>query len=293
MITILVTGANGQLGNEIRKLSINFKHFEFVFTDVEDLDITNISDIRTFFSVHEIHYIINCAAYTNVDKAESDIENAEKINAFAVKNLAEISKQNKIPLIHISTDYVFDGESAVPYTENDLPEPQSVYGMTKLKGEEFAKTAFSYLIIRTSWLYSSFGNNFVKTMLRFGKERDEIHVVSDQTGSPTYAEDLAAAILKILQDTSGGLVEFQSGIYNFSNEGACSWYEFAQEIMHLAHLDCIVKPILTKDYPTSAKRPKYSLLDKTKIKETFGVKIPFWKDSLDKCLNRIFETEKE
>ncbi len=291
MITILVTGANGQLGNDIRKLSTHFNQFEFVFTDVEELDITNMSDIRTFFSKQKMHFIINCAAYTNVDKAENDIENAEKINAFAVKNLAEISKQYKIPLIHISTDYVFDGDGNVPYKENAVCNPQTVYGKTKLQGEKYAVNGFNAVIIRTSWLYSSFGNNFVKTILRYGKERKELNVVSDQIGSPTYAEDLASAVLKILAQMNKNPQHDFSGIYHYSNEGACSWFDFAQEIILLANLNCKVKPILTKDYPTPTKRPKYSLFDKTKIKDTFGIQIPLWKDSLIKCLSIIAEKE--
>ncbi|NPA68469.1 MAG: dTDP-4-dehydrorhamnose reductase [Chlorobi bacterium] len=286
MPKILITGANGQLGNEIKKISNNFKYFDFIFTDVDDLDITDIKKIEDFYYSQKFDFIVNCAAYTAVDKAETEPEIAEKINAFAVKNLAEISRENKIPLVHISTDYVFDGKSKIPYKEDDAVNPQSVYGKTKLKGEEFAKTAYEYFIIRTSWLYSSFGNNFVKTILRLGREREELKIVSDQTGSPTYAEDLAFAVLKMLQKISGFSGSY-SGIYHFSDEGSCSWYEFAKEITKISGIDCNILPISTEEYPVPAKRPEYSLLDKSKIKTTFDIDIPFWKDSLKRCLKEL------
>ncbi|MCF6184557.1 MAG: dTDP-4-dehydrorhamnose reductase [Bacteroidales bacterium] len=291
MNKILVTGANGQLGNEIRKISFSRKNFNFYFTDVDELDITKLENIQSFCSENKFDYIINCAAYTNVDKAESDKVNAEKINAEAVKNLSEISQKYKIPLIHISTDYVFDGKSNIPYKENDKTNPRSVYGKTKLQGEEFAKKAYKGIIIRTAWLYSSFGNNFVKTMLRLGKERNEINVVSDQKGSPTYAEDLARAILEIVKQTTENQEHNFSGIYHYSDEGSCTWYEFAKEIMQKANLKCKVNPVSSDEYSAPVKRPEYSLLDKTKIKETFNVKIPFWKDSLKKCLILLSENE--
>ncbi len=285
--TILVTGANGQLGNEIKQLTGKFMKFNFLFTDVEDLDITNKSAVHNFYTKNKFDYIVNCAAYTNVDKAENDFKNAENINANAVKILAEISKQYKIPFIHISTDYVFDGESEIPYKENDKTNPQSVYGKTKLLGENYAKQAFSYYIIRTSWLYSVYGNNFVKTMLRLGKERDKLNVVADQIGSPTYAGDLAFSVLEIIRKISDEPEKYPSGIYHFSNEGACSWYEFAKEIMSVAKINCTVNPVSSEEYPTAAKRPKYSLLDKTKIKEIFDTEVPFWKDSLKRCLKQL------
>ena len=289
MPKILVTGANGQLGNEIKVRTSDYKNFDFIFTDVDELDITKFSDIQKFYSENKFEGIINCAAYTNVDKAENDIINAENINTNAVKNLAKISGQYQLPFIHISTDYVFDGESHIPYTEDAETHPQSVYGITKLKGEEFAKNAYKYFIIRTSWLYSSFGQNFVKTMLRLGKEKDEINVVSDQIGSPTYAADLALAVLEITLQTFKIPENNLSGIYHFSNEGSCSWAEFANEIMNVANLNCKINQVPSEAFPTIAKRPKYSLLNKSKIKEIFGIKVPFWKDSLKNCLLKMNE----
>ncbi len=287
MKTILVTGANGQLGNELKQCKNEFPEFLFIFTDVEELDLTNKEAVEAFYSENKFDIIINCAAYTNVDKAETDKEKAFLINAEAVRNLSTLSVNKKLTLIHISTDYVFEGSSEKPYKEDDKTNPQSVYGETKLKGEEFAKMSYNYLIIRTSWLYSSFGNNFVKTMLRLGQERPEINVVSDQIGSPTYAYDLAFAILTILRKINSGKLENFSGIYHFSNEGFCSWYDFAIEIMKLAGLNCKVNPISTEFYPTPAKRPKYSLMDKSKIKEKFGIDILDWKISLEKCIQLL------
>ncbi len=286
MFKILITGAKGQLGSEIKQIKDNFPSFHFIFTDIEELDITKFSDINLFYKKHKFDFIVNCAAYTNVDKAETDFGNAYKINAEAVKNLSEISRDYKIPLIHISTDYVFDGESNIPYTENDKVNPQSVYGKTKLKGEEFAKEAYNHIIIRTSWLYSSFGNNFLKTMIKFGKERENINVVADQIGSPTFAGDLALTVIQIIKKISVKEVRNISGIYHYSNEGSCSWFEFAKEIMKESKINCKVNPIPAQDYPTPAKRPKFSLLDKTKIKKTFGVAVPFWKDSLKACIKQ-------
>jgi len=284
MKTILITGSNGQLGSEIKKLSSKIKDFNYIFTDVEELDITNLASIEKLFKNKKINFIINCAAYTNVDKAETDTKNAELINSFAVKNLAKISSQYKCPLIHISTDYVFNGNSEVPYKETDKTNPQSAYGKTKLHGEIEAKKAFKHIIIRTAWLYSSFGNNFVKTMLRLGKEKNEINVVSDQIGSPTYAADLASAILLILQQININDENFKQGIYHFSNAGTCSWQEFAAEIMKQKTINCKVNPIKSSEFPTPTKRPKYSLLDKTKITKNYDIKIRDWKVALSDCL---------
>lgn len=287
MKTILITGSNGQLGSEIRKLSKNIPEFGYMFTDVDELDITNLKSLEHFFYYNKIDFIVNCAAYTNVDKAETDTKNAELINSFAVKNLAKISNKYKCPLIHISTDYVFDGNSEVPYIESDKTNPQSAYGKTKLHGEYAAKEAYKYIIIRTAWLYSSFGNNFVKTMLRLGKEKDEINVVSDQIGSPTYAADLAYVVLEILKQANEDEQNFAEGIYHFSNVGTCSWHEFAKEIMKQKELNCIVNSIKSSEFPTPTKRPNYSLLDKTKIINTFNIEIKNWEIALKKCLNKI------
>ncbi len=287
MLNILVTGSNGQLGSEIKEISVEYQN-NYFFTDKDELDITNKEAIKVFIETNHIDVIISCAAYTAVDKAEEDARNADKINHLAVKYMAEIAKEKNIKLIHISTDYVFDGKNFKPYTEEDITNPQSVYGKTKLDGEKAMQeiNPNNSIIIRTSWVYSSFGANFVKTMLRLGKERDSIGVIFDQVGTPTYAKDLAETILTIIGTdvlTSAKEVE----IYNFTNEGVISWYDFAKEIMSMSKIECIVNPIETKEYPTPAKRPHYSLLNKSKIKEEFDIMIPYWKDSLDECLQKI------
>ena len=278
MPKILVTGANGQLGSEIRELISDLPVFEYIFTDLPDLDITDHGGVEQFVDEKHIDLIINCAAYTAVDRAEEESELADKINHLAGRNLARIAKKRNIKLVHISTDYVFDGHSGQPYKETDPPNPQCVYGITKLDGENAIReiNPLNSIIIRTSWLYSSFGNNFVKTMLRLGKERDELGVVYDQIGSPTYARDLAKAILDILPKIKNSGVE----VYHYANEGICSWYDFATEIMKLKRLNCKVNPITTEQYPTKAKRPMNSTLDKTKIIAKFNLKIPNWKNSL-------------
>jgi len=283
---ILVTGVNGQVGSEIKELSSNYD-YNFLFTTSKELDITEHKKVKEFIKENNIKTIINCGAYTGVDKAEDEKELANDINHLAVKNLAILSNEFGIKLIHISTDYVFDGENFKPYTENDITNPNGVYGQTKLDGEN---TMCDYnlknsIIIRTSWVYSSFGNNFVKTMLRLGKEKDELGVIFDQVGTPTYARDLAKTILDILPNIKNDKTE----IYNYSNKGVLSWYDFAKEIMRMAKLDCIINPIETKDYPTPAKRPHYSLLNKSKIKQEFHITIPYWKDSLDECLKVMGE----
>ncbi len=293
MNNILVTGANGQVGSELRELANNYNH-TFFFTDRESLDITCKEAIESFVKKNSINVIINAAAYTAVDKAEEDYENANKVNHLAVQYLAEIAKDKNIKLIHISTDYVFDGKNYKPYTEDDPTNPQGVYGQTKLDGEKamLSINPKNSVVIRTSWVYSSFGNNFVKTMLQLGKEREELGVIYDQVGTPTYARDLAEAILEILG--TGILVPANSAenkvqIYHYSNEGVLSWYDFAKEIMRMAKLECQIKPIETKEYPTPAKRPHYSLLNKAKIKKEFNIEIPYWKDSLDECLKIMGE----
>lgn len=286
MFNILVTGSNGQLGSEIKELSPSYAH-NFFFTCKDDLDITNALALEAFIIDNHITAIINCAAYTAVDKAESDQELADNINHQAVKHLASISKERNIKFIHISTDYVFDGTNYKPYKETDSTNPESVYGKTKLLGEQalLHVNPQNSVIIRTSWVYSSFGANFVKTMLRLGKEKESLGVIYDQVGTPTYAKDLAKAILDILPNIENSTVK----IYHYSNEGVLSWYDFAKEIMKMAKLPCKINPIETKDYPTPAKRPHYSLLNKSKIKNDFGIVIPYWKDSLDMCLRQIGE----
>lgn len=273
---LLITGANGQLGNELRLLLGD----NALYTDYAELDITDAAAVRAFVNAHQVDMIVNCAAYTAVDKAESDEEKAYAINAVGPANLAQAG----VPLIHVSTDYVFDGASCRPYVEDDVPNPATVYGRTKLAGEKHVlENADTALVIRTAWLYSSFGNNFVKTMLRLGAERDSLNVVFDQVGTPTYARDLAMAIVRIMPQLKPGM----KGIYHFSNEGVCSWYDFAVRIMDKAGLSCRVKPIESIDYPTPAKRPFYSVLNKGKIKAAFGVEIPHWEKSLDDCLKKL------
>jgi len=286
MHNILVTGANGQVGSELRELSSNYP-YNFCFTDRETLDITNEDALKKFVKVNNINTIINCAAYTAVDKAESDEQTADLVNRKAVKKLAKISQENNIKLIHISTDYVFDGKAYKPYCEEFQTNPKSVYGKTKFDGEnELIKiNPHNSIIIRTSWVYSSYGANFVKTMLRLGKEKESLGVIFDQVGTPTYAKDLARTILDILPQINNDKV----AIYNYSNEGVLSWYDFAKEIMKMAKLPCLINPIETFQYPTPAKRPHYSLLNKSKIKKEFGVIISYWKDSLDECLKQLGE----
>ena len=286
MLNILVTGANGQLGSELQEeMPKVLQGSHFFFTDKDTLDITNESDIRNFIDLNHIDTIINCAAYTAVDKAEEDEVNADKINHLAVKYLAQISKDKNILLVHVSTDYVFDGTNHKPYVENDTTNPNGIYGKTKLAGEQVMLeiNPENSIIIRTSWVYSSYGANFVKTMLRLGEDRDELGVIFDQVGTPTYAKDLAKAILEILPKIQNDKVK----IYNYSNEGVCSWYDFAKAIFELSGIACQVNPIETKEYPTPAKRPHYSLLNKVKIKEDFDLTIPYWKDSLEACLTKI------
>ena len=278
MHNILVTGRNGQLGSEIKDLEKSYPKYSFYFTDIKELDITNKVAIEKFVIENEINSIINCAAYTAVDKAESEIELADKINHLAVKGIAEIAKKYHCKLIHISTDYVFDGTSYKPYVETDIPNPQSIYGQTKLDGELAMQklNPENSIIIRTSWVYSNFGNNFVKTMLRLGNERETLNVIQDQIGTPTNAADLAKVILEILPKIEKKEVE----MFHYSNEGVCSWYDFAKAIFEISGLGVKVSPIETLQYPTPAKRPSYSLLHKGKIKKDFSVEIPYWRDSL-------------
>jgi dTDP-4-dehydrorhamnose reductase len=283
MQTILITGSKGQLGNELQKAAKRFPNFHYIFTDVDELDICNKSALENFVKENRIEIIVNCAAYTAVDKAEEEVEKCFAINAQAVKNIGEIAETYQLKVIHISTDYVFDGKSYKPYTEEMEVSPDTVYGKSKLQGEEFLQSVCSqYIVIRTSWLYSSYGNNFVKTMLRLGKERNSVKVIFDQIGTPTYAADLAEIILKILSQN-----KFISGIYHFSNEGVCSWYDFATAIFKIARVNCQALPIETKDYPAKAPRPYYSVLNKGKIKGTFGWSIAHWEESLEKCIEML------
>lgn len=284
--TVLVTGKNGQLGQYIQKLAVNYPQFAFAFCDRDQLNLSDNLSIASFFQENSFDIVINCAAYTAVDKAESEPELADQINHLAVKQLADIAKKNGMVLIHVSTDYVFNGQACKPYLEDDEVSPQGVYGLTKLKGEQAMQTINPKgFIIRTSWVYSEFGQNFVKTMLRLGIQRESLGVIFDQVGSPTYAGDLAKAILDIISKWHYN--ETAPEIYHFSNEGACSWYDFSKAIFEISQIDCDVKPIETKDYPTPATRPHYSLMNKAKIKQQFNLTIPYWRDSLIKCLNRL------
>jgi len=285
---ILVTGSKGQLGNEIQAIAPNYPQHSFVFTDVDELDITDKGAIDTIFKENNFQCVINCAAYTQVDKAEEEQDLARKINVQGAKNIAQACTKYKVELMHISTDYVFDGNNHKPYRETDFTNPHSVYGETKLEGEkvieEYATTA---IIIRTSWLYSSYGHNFVKTMLKYGKEKEELNVVYDQVGTPTYAANLAHLLLSNIED-----MQWLQGthIYHYSDEGVCSWYDFAKEIMELSNIDCKVNAIESKDYPLPAPRPFYSVLNKAKIKDGLdGIEIPYWKDALKQCLQKIKE----
>jgi dTDP-4-dehydrorhamnose reductase len=285
--TILVTGANGQLGSELKVISA-YEPFDFIFTDVAELNLTKAEDVNSFFNVNKIDFCINCAAYTAVDKAEKDVSAARAVNVEAVQNLSEACTINNTILFHISTDFVFRGDSHKPINEELKPDPISVYGFTKLEGENIAsKTNPRTLIIRTSWLYSSFGNNFVKTMIKLGKERDHLGIIIDQIGSPTYAGDLAKAIIQIIKNADDLDLEDKFGIYHYSNEGVASWYDFAKAVFDIKAIDVIVKPLRTEEYPTPAKRPNFSLMDKTKIKDSFRLQIPYWRDSLKLCLELI------
>ena len=288
-MNVLITGSNGQLGSELKELVSNSKleiqNHTFIFADSKLLDITDHQAVKKIIVDNDIKVIINCAAYTAVDKAETDIEIADKINHLAVANMAIVAKEHGIKLVHVSTDYVFDGQNYKPYIESDATNPQGVYGATKLAGEQAILdiSPKDSIIIRTSWVYSYYGNNFVKTMLRLGRERDSLGVIYDQVGTPTYAKDLAKAILDIVPRIQNSKLE----IYNYSNEGVTSWYDFAKEIMSIAKLNCQINPIETVDYPTPAKRPHYSVLNKTKIKEDFNIEIPYWKDSIYRCLRKL------
>ncbi len=278
-MNILITGSNGQLGNEMRNLAPLHNKHQYFFTDVQELDITDPKAVFAFVETNHIDFIVNCAAYTNVDKAEEDEPTAQRINAYAVQNLG----RTKLPIVHVSTDYVFDGSACMPYTEEQTPAPQTAYGRTKLEGERLLMQSNpKAIIIRTAWLYSAYGKNFVKTMMNLFASKEQLSVVFDQIGTPTYAADLAIAIFCIIESDNQ-----VPGVYHFTNEGVCSWYDFAHEIQHQTHAACKVLPILSAEYPSKTPRPHYSVLDKSKIKKTFGCDIPHWTDGLARCLQAL------
>ncbi len=289
-ISILISGANGQVGQELSFLQTQFEQFDCTILDRKTLDISNKGHIDAVFAKKKFDYVVNTAAYTAVDKAEIEVDLAESNNAFAVEYLAKACQKSNAVLIHLSTDYVYHGSQNTPFIETDAVNPQSVYAATKLKGEELAmQYCPQTMVIRTSWVYSSVGNNFVKTMLRLGAERPELSIVFDQIGTPTYARDLANAIFEIIDKTSKN-AELKSnmyGVFHYSNEGVTSWYDFAKTIFELEKINVKVNPITSAQFPTPAKRPTFSVLNKTKIKTTFGIEIPYWKDSLVECLGLL------
>lgn len=289
MITILVTGCMGQLGNELMAASKNYFGYEFIFTDLNELDITNSELTNKFIKTENPDWIINCAAYTAVDKAETEVEKAFLINSTGIENIVNAIKGTDCKLIHISTDYVYNGQSCTPYSENDETDPSSIYGNSKLAGEKHVLLHPESLIIRTSWLYSSFGNNFVKTILRLSSEKEFLKVVYDQVGTPTYAADLATSILSIISGVIKNQTAFIPGIYNYSNEGVCSWFDFAVAINQLSGSTCKISPVLSEEFPLPAKRPFYSVLNKKKIKETYNLNIPHWRESLAKCIIQLLK----
>ena len=285
---VLITGSNGQLGSEIKELAANYDKIECIFKDLPELDICDADVLDVFITDYNINVVINCAAYTAVDKAEEDEVIAEKVNSEGVLNLVNALEKVNGKLIHISTDYVFDGNSFLPYQELDEVNPIGVYGSTKRGGElAVIDSDIDGIVIRTSWLYSAYGNNFVKTMLRLGNDREELGVIYDQVGTPTNASDLAKTCLDILSYKKQSKINTKGNIYHFSNEGVACWYDFALAIMKLGNVDCKVKPIETKDYPTLAKRPHFSVLNKSKIKNDFEIEIPYWRDSLVKCILKL------
>ena len=283
MKTILVTGANSQLAKCIKDLERNYPNYSFVFANTSELNITDFLNVSTFFKSHNFDWCINCAAYTAVDLAESEIDKAYNVNADGVKNIAILCEKYNTQLIHISTDFVFDGNQSYAYKEEHITNPLNVYGKSKLKGEEeIISNLKSYYIIRTSWLYSEYGSNFLKTMLRLSDKKKEINVVEDQIGTPTYAKDLAQLIMSIININNS-----KYGIYNYSNEGIASWYDFAKAIFNINKKTITVNPIPSINYPTPAKRPRFSVLNKTKVKDTFNVEIPYWRDSLALVISNI------
>jgi len=291
MAVILVTGSAGQLGSEIRAASVNYQGYEFVFTDIDALDITSEEAVKA--AVDEINpdWIINCVAYNFVDKAETDKDTAFKVNSLAPGLLAEAARGSEAKLIHVSTDYVFDGMASVPYNENSPTNPQTVYGRSKLEGELNALRHHGTMVIRTAWLYSSYGKNFVKTIIKNGREKEELRVVFDQTGTPTYAADLAEAVLHIVSMVIRNQKTFIAGLYHYSNEGVCSWYDFAIAISEHAALPCDIVPVTSDKYKTAAVRPHYSVMDKEKIRKDLGISIPHWRESLSRCIEKLIKQE--
>jgi dTDP-4-dehydrorhamnose reductase len=287
MAVILITGGNGQLGNEIKVASKNFYGYDFIFTDIDTLDITDPSQVSDFVKKSQPDWIVNCAAYNQVDKAESEPDMALSLNARSVKNITDAIQGSECRFIHVSSDYVYDGKSYIPYSEDSLTNPPSAYGKSKLEGEKFALLHPGTMVIRTSWLYSSFGNNFVRTILKHASVKPSLRVVFDQTGTPTYAADLAGAIMSIISGVIRNHFALTAGVYNYSDEGVCTWYDFATEIVHEAGLECRIIPVLTKDYSQIAVRPAYSVMDKTKIKETYSLLIPHWRSSLKQCMKLL------
>ncbi len=284
-MNILITGCNGQLGNEMQLVAKENVHHRYFFTDVQELDITDEAAVEAFVNDNAVDCIVNCAAYTAVDKAEENEEFCNLLNNIAPGYLAKAMGKRGGSIVQVSTDYVFDGTNHTPYREDETTCPNSVYGRTKLAGEESVKAGCKdYMIVRTAWLYSTFGNNFVKTMLRLGREKSELGVIFDQVGTPTYARDLAVAIMTAINK---GVVP---GVYHFSNEGVISWYDFTKAIHRIAGIDgCRVKPLHTSEYPTAAARPHYSVLDKTKIKQTYGIEVPYWEESLKECVEKLLD----
>lgn len=285
---ILIIGGEGQLGTSLSNLVSKETFANFTITQLEDLDLSKEENIKSYFSTNTFKYIVNCTAYTAVDNAESDHDTARLINARAVQWIGRHAQNIGAKVIHISTDYVFNGENNTPITTKEPINPTSIYGRTKAEGEQLLlQENRDSIIIRTSWLYSEYGNNFVKTMLKLGKEREKLSVVFDQIGTPTYANDLATAIIQILKKAVNNESDFIPGIYHYSNEGVCSWFDFAKMIFKISNINIAVEPVFSKEFPTVAKRPAYSVLDKSKLKNTFGIEIPFWIDSLEKCLSNI------
>jgi len=292
MAIILITGSEGQLGNELKIVSKKFYGYDFIFTDIDTLDLTNREQTSEFIKNSRPDWIINCAAYNLVDKAESEPEIAMRVNGDTVKNIIDTIKGSECKLIHISSDYVYDGNSNIPYNEEIPANPLSAYGRSKLAGETEALLHFGSMVIRTSWLYSSFGNNFVKTILKRAKEKGSLNVVFDQTGTPTYAADLAGALMHIISGVIRNQIAMNSGIYNYSNEGVSTWFDFAVEIIKESNISCTINPLLTKDYKFDAQRPVYSVMDKSKIKENYGLSIPHWRTSLQVCM-KLLKNPKE